>query len=61
VEIYIQHDQQFFKQVYSLYIVSFTVHMDELLNLDEFLDLFDDNSLSDMESYYNLMLINWGF
>jgi hypothetical protein len=28
----------------------FTVHMDELLNLDDFPDLFDDNSLNDMGS-----------
>jgi hypothetical protein len=26
------------------------IHMDELLNLDEFLELFNDNFFSDMES-----------
>jgi hypothetical protein len=57
----IQYYQQFLKQVYSLYIVSFMVHMDELLNLDEFPDLFNDNSLSDIESLLQFDAYQLGF
>jgi hypothetical protein len=37
------------------------VHMDELLSLDEFLDLFDNNSFSDMESLLQFDAYQLGF
>jgi hypothetical protein len=39
----------------------FMVHTDELLNLDEFPDLFDNNSLSNMESLLQFDADQLGF